>query len=126
MKKAIFLIPLFLLFLILTNCDSSNKESESIVGTWKSGTLTMTLNSNNTFASVDPVNSISVTGTYVISGNQFTITDIGGPSVCPVGQTTGTYTYTIAPGGATLTLVKISDSCTNRTTALNGQIFTRQ
>lgn len=100
--------------------------ASSIQGTWKTGTLTIVFNSNGSFTSVDNVNGINVVGTYSTNGSQLTITDTGGTSSCTAGQTTGTYTYALSGGGNNLTLTKTSDSCTGRTTAVNGKNFTRQ
>ena len=105
---------------------TQSNQSTSVVGAWKTGTLTTTFASNGSFTSMDTVNGINVSGTYSTSGNQLSFTDAGGPSSCAAGQATGTYTFMLSSGGTTLALNKVSDNCTGRTTAIDGRNFTRQ
>ncbi|MDP2983535.1 MAG: hypothetical protein Q8O92_09440 [Candidatus Latescibacter sp.] len=98
-------------------------KTANVVGTWKTGTLTITIASNGSYTTVDNVNGVNVTGTYTTNGNQLILNDTGGTGSCTGNQATGTYTYTVAGGGTTFALTKISDSCTNREKALNGLTF---
>lgn len=89
MKTIKNLFSLFLVILFLVGCTEEEKESFSIVGTWKSTTVdfsacsgadraeetftrwTITFNEDNTFTWVTTNPSSSTTGTYELKPNNF-------------------------------------------------------
>jgi hypothetical protein len=86
-------------------------------GTYASkGNITLTLDGQGQFR-VTEGKVMKVAGSYVVKGDQLQLTDKGGPWACrKSGEQSGTYTWKL--DDSVLTLVKVTDPCTDRVGSL--------
>ena len=113
MKKSIVFILVAVIVTGIFACskkssDNGTPTTSSLVGTWTKNyqgqAMTIIINANGTYSATWGSQSLP-TGTYSLSGNNFTVQDV----FC---NFPGHYTYTLATNIATMTLV--SDTCDGR------------